>query len=92
MAETVTIGSKSYLVNIRRSGSSFRLQIDDRDYDGEFSRLNNGSLEIIIEGNEWAVKLFEEVIREGPPLARVDEIQVEVRKPVGDLLEFTIIV
>ena len=51
MAETVTIGSKSYSVNIRRSGSSFRLQIDDRDYDGEFSRLNNGSLEIIIDGH-----------------------------------------
>ena len=50
MAETVTIGSKSYSVNIRRSGSSFRLQIDDRDYEGEFSRLNNGSLEIIIDG------------------------------------------
>ena len=50
MAETVTIGSKSYSVNIRRSGSRFRLQIDDRDYDGEFSRLNNGSLEIIIDG------------------------------------------
>jgi 3-methylcrotonyl-CoA carboxylase alpha subunit len=50
MAETVTIGSKSYLVNIRRSGSRFHLQIDDRDYDGEFSRLNNGSLEIIIDG------------------------------------------
>ena len=50
MAETITIGSKSYLVNIRSSGSSFRLQIDDRDYDGEFSRLNNGSLEIIIDG------------------------------------------
>ena len=50
MTETVTIGSKSYSVNIRRSGSSFRLQIDDRDYEGEFSRLNNGSLEIIIDG------------------------------------------
>ena len=50
MAETVTIGSKSYSVNIRCSGSSFRLQIDDRDYEGEFSRLNNGSLEIIIDG------------------------------------------
>ena len=49
MAETVTIGSKSYSVNIRRSGSSFRLQIDDRYYEGEFSRLNNGSLEIIID-------------------------------------------
>ena len=51
MAETITIGSKSYSVNIRRSGSSFRLQIDDRDYDGKFSRLNNGSLEIIIDGH-----------------------------------------
>ena len=50
MAETVTIGSKSYSVNLRRSGSSFHLQIDDRNYEGEFSRLNNGSLEVIIDG------------------------------------------
>ena len=50
MTETVTVGSKSYSVNIRRSGSSFRLKIDDRNYEGEFSRLNNGSLEIIIDG------------------------------------------
>ena len=62
------------------------------DLNGFVRNLKDGSLEIIIEGNEWAVKLFEEVIREGPPLARVDEIQVEVRKPVGNLLEFTIIV
>ena len=50
MAETITIGSKSYSVNIRRSGSSFSLQIDGIDYEGEFSRLENGYLEIIIAG------------------------------------------
>ena len=50
MVETITIGSRIYSVNIRRSGSSFSLQIDDSEYNGEFSRLNNGSLEIIIDG------------------------------------------
>ena len=53
MAETVTVGSKPYSVNIRRSGSSSPLQIDDRDYDGEFSRLNNGGMEIIIDGRRF---------------------------------------
>lgn len=88
--------AKQYLVRGTVQGVGFRnfavKVARQNDLNGFVRNLKDGSLEIIIEGNEWAVKLFEEVIREGPPLARVDEIQVEVRKPVGDLLEFTIIV
>ena len=51
MAETIIVGSRSYSTNIRRSGSSFSLQVDDKEYEGEFSRLNDGGLEIILEGH-----------------------------------------
>ena len=50
MAENIQLGTKSYSVNLRRSGSSFRIQIDDKEYEGEFSRLNNDSLSIVIDG------------------------------------------
>ena len=76
------VGFRSFAVKVARQN----------DLNGFVRNLRDGSLEIIIEGNEWAVKLFDEGIREGPPLARVDEIRVEVREPVGDLLEFKIIV
>ena len=88
--------AKQYLVRGTVQGVGFRnfsvKVARQNDLKGFVRNLKDGSLEIIIEGNEWAVKLFEEVIREGPPLARVDEIQVEVREPVGDLREFKIIV
>ena len=51
MAETIIVGSRSYSTNIRRSGSSFSLQVDDKEYEGEFSRLSDGGLEIILEGH-----------------------------------------
>ena len=31
MAETIIVGSRSYSTNIRRSGSSFSLQVDDKE-------------------------------------------------------------
>ena len=88
--------AKQYLVRGTVQGVGFRSfavkVARQNDLSGFVRNLKDGSLEIIIEGNEWAVKLFEEVIRKGSPLARVDEIRVEVRKPVGDLREFKIIV
>ena len=88
--------AKQYLVRGAVQGVGFRSfavkVARQNDLNGFVRNLNDGSLEIIIEGNEWGVKLFAESIWEGPPLARVDEIQVESRKPVGDFREFKIIV
>ena len=50
MTENIMLGSRSYSVNLRRSGSSFSLQIDDKKYEGTFSRTKNSGLEITVEG------------------------------------------
>ena len=49
MAENIIIGSRTYSVNLRRSGSNFSLQIDDKKYEGTFSRTRNNGLEISVE-------------------------------------------
>ena len=50
MSETIILGNNSYSVNLRRSGSNFSLRIDDNSYDGEFTRLSNGCLAKVIDG------------------------------------------
>ena len=50
MSETLILGNKSYSANLRRSGSNFKLEIDDDICEGEFTRLGNGSLSIVIDG------------------------------------------
>ncbi len=50
MPENLVLGNKSYTVNLRRSGSNFKLEIDNDVCEGEFKRLGNGSLAIVIDG------------------------------------------
>ena len=50
MAEILTIGSSKHTVKLRRTGSNFTVNIDDELSDGEFSRKNDGRLEIRING------------------------------------------
>ena len=53
MPETLILGNKSYLTNLRRSGSNFKLEIDEDSFEGEFTRLSNGSLAIVIDGHRY---------------------------------------
>ena len=46
MVEKLIIGSKSYLVNLRKSGSNFSLDIDNQNYQGNFSKVSDGSLNL----------------------------------------------
>tara|TARA_Y100000588_G_scaffold62760_1_gene62138 strand:- start:1178 stop:1672 length:495 start_codon:yes stop_codon:yes gene_type:complete len=50
VSETLILGNKSYSANLRRSGSNFKLEIGEDSYDGDFERLGNGSLSIVIDG------------------------------------------
>ena len=50
MAEILTIGSSKHTVKLRRTGSNFTVNIDDKLSDGEFSRKSDGRLEIRING------------------------------------------
>ena len=53
MPETLILGNKSYLTNLRRTGSNFKLEIDEDSFEGEFTRLSNGSLSIVIDGHRY---------------------------------------
>ena len=49
--DKITIGSNAYEAKLRRTGSQFKLTIDEVHYEGEFSRKNNGMIQLFIEGN-----------------------------------------
>ena len=46
--ENLTLGSKSYVSKLRRSGSDFTLNVGEENYKGTFSRKSNGSIQISI--------------------------------------------
>ena len=49
-----------------------------------------GSVEAIFEGEESAVKSVVEWCKEGPKLARVDDLQIKWEKPTGEFDRFFI--
>ena len=51
MADILTVGSSKHKVNIRRTGSNFTINVDDKISEGQFSLKKDGRLEIIINGN-----------------------------------------
>ena len=48
--DKLSIGSQSYVVKLRRSGSNFTLNVDEETYEGDFSRKNRGLIQINLEG------------------------------------------
>ena len=58
---------------------------DELKIKGRVRNLPGGSVEIECEGDENALKLFLEKLKEGPPASRVDDVSVEEK---DDLPEF----
>ena len=46
MPEKITLGSKSYVVSLRKSGEDFTIHVDDNSFEGTFSKNLDGSLEM----------------------------------------------
>ena len=44
--DKLTLGSKSYMSKLRRSGSDFTLSVGEENYKGTYSKKSNGSIEI----------------------------------------------
>ena len=44
--DNLTLGSKSYMSKLRRSGSDFTLSVGEENYKGTYSKKSNGSIEI----------------------------------------------
>ncbi len=57
---------------------------------GFVRNLDDGRVEVVVEGDAAAVARFEQAIRNGPPLARVDRIEIESRDPAGRFSRFEI--
>ena len=87
---------KQYLVRGAVQGVGFRnfaaKVAKQNELTGSVRNLKDGSLKITIEGNERAVELFEKLIRRGPPLARVDGIQVEAMSEASKFRGFRILI
>ena len=50
---------------------------------GWIRNCRDGSVEAHIEGNEDAVRQMVERLRQGPPDARVDDLEIDVAEPEG---------
>ncbi len=58
---------------------------------GGFVRnLDGGHVEAVVEGEAQAVARFERAVRQGPPMARVDAMEIEDLAPTGRVAGFQI--
>ena len=60
------------------------------DLRGYVRNLPDGRVEVAAEGDGAALEQLDEALRHGPPLARVDEVEVEIRDPAGGFSRFEI--
>ncbi len=56
--------------------------------DGYARNLSDGRVEIVAEGDEATLRRFVERLREGPALARVDEVSYRWEEPTGEYRGF----
>lgn len=76
---------RRYLVSGRVQGVGFRYFAGEAGrrecLDGTVRNLSDGRVEILCEGEADAVERFERAIRQGPPAARVDDVQIDLSAP-----------
>ncbi len=60
------------------------------DVSGWCRNNSDGSVEAVFEGEESAVKSVIEWCKDGPELARVDDLQIEWKKSTGEFERFFI--
>ncbi len=81
--------TKHYLISGRVQGVGFRMfvhrQAIQLKLKGWVRNLNDGRVETVAQGPLELVKKFEDLIKTGPPHARVESLQVE-EKVKGPLL------
>ena len=56
---------------------------------GWVRNLPDGRVEILAEGESEALERFERAIRQGPPGARVDEVETDIQPPTGHHIGFS---
>jgi len=73
--------ARRYLISGRVQGVGFRFFAEAagqrEGLQGWVRNLRDGRVEIVSEGDAEALERFERVIRQGPPGARVDSVEVD---------------
>ena len=86
--------ARRYLVRGVVQGVGFRYftarAARDAGLAGYVRNLADGRVEVVAEGQSAAVESLERVIRNGPPLARVDGVEVETGNPPTGYSRFEI--
>ena len=57
---------------------------------GGVRNVEDGRVEVDVEGERHVVEAFIELLRTGPPMARVDDLQVQWDAPTGHQKDFRI--
>ncbi|TLY12881.1 MAG: acylphosphatase [Nitrospirae bacterium] len=57
---------------------------------GGVRNVDDGRVEVDVEGERQVVEAFIELLRTGPPMARVDDLQVRWDSPTGQHKDFRI--
>lgn len=58
---------------------------------GGYARnLPDGCVQVLAEGPKGSVEAFVQRLRRGPPMARVDSLEVEWKEPSGEFVDFAI--
>ena len=49
--DKLKIGPNSFMVNLRRSGNNFTIEIDDEEHEGNFTRKSGGAIELVMNNS-----------------------------------------
>jgi acylphosphatase len=86
--------ARRYFISGRVQGVGFRYFTEAtaqrEGVAGWVRNLPDRRVEIVAEGDADAVERFERVVRNGPPGARVDRVDVDTTYPVANETEFSI--
>ena len=56
--DKLKIGPNSFMVNLRRSGTHFTIEVDDEVHEGNFTRKSGGAIELVM--NDFRTMCFSE--------------------------------
>ncbi len=81
------IVARRFLISGRVKGVGFRYyawETAEREGVTGFARnLPDRRVEVVAEGDAEAVERFERALRQGPPAARIDDVETEALPPTG---------
>lgn len=92
----MSIVCKHLWITGRVQGVFFRHSTNERaqhigELQGWVKNLNDGRVEALIQGPDGKVNLLIEYCCQGPPMARVDEVDIREEEPHADLTSFRVL-